>query len=52
VSHVAYVVAGYGLSAGILAGYAAWLVTRERALARDLGVTSTRRRPSPTVPAE
>ena len=49
-THVAYIVAGYGLSAAILAGYAGWVVSRERTLARDLGMTSSRRKPP--VPAE
>ena len=45
-SHVAYLVAGYGLSAAVLGAYAAWVIGRERSLARDLGVTSSvRRRP-------
>jgi hypothetical protein len=48
-THVAYLVAGYGLTAGILAAYAAWVVGRERALARDLGVAAT---PAPSPPAE
>ena len=34
----AYIVAGYGLSTAVLAGYAAWVVTRRRALARALGL--------------
>jgi hypothetical protein len=50
VTHVAYIVAGYGLSAAVLGTYTAWVLSRERSLARDLGVTSTRRQPTP--PAE
>ena len=50
-SHIAYIVAGYGLTAAILAGYAGWVVGRERTLARDLGVTSTRA-VKPSAPAE
>ncbi len=48
-SHIAYVVAGYGLTAAVLGGYAAWVVSRERSLARDLGVTSPRRKPPATT---
>lgn len=51
-THVAYLVAGYGLTAAILAGYAAWVVGRERSLSRDLGVTSSRLRPVSGPPAE
>lgn len=36
-THAAYIVAGYGISAAVLAGYAAWVVARRRALARALG---------------
>jgi hypothetical protein len=37
-THAAYIVAGYGLTTAILAGYATWVITRRRALARALGI--------------
>ena len=37
-THVAYIVAAYGLTTAILGGYAAWVITRRRALARTLGL--------------
>jgi hypothetical protein len=46
-THTAYIVAGYGLSTGILAGYATWVVTRRRALARLLGLDERAHRPAP-----
>ena len=35
-THVPYLVAGYGITAAALAAYAGWLVARGRALARQL----------------
>ena len=35
-THVGYLVGGYGVTFGVLAGYAAWVVARRRALAREL----------------
>ena len=37
-THAAYIFAGYGLTTAILAGYAAWVITRRRSLARTLGL--------------
>ena len=37
-THAAYIVAGYGLTSAILAGYAAWVIGRRRVLARNLGL--------------
>lgn len=37
-THFAYIVAGYGLTAAVLAGYSAWVLGRRRALARTLGL--------------
>ncbi len=37
-THAAYIFAGYGLTAAILAGYAAWVIGRRRTLARALGL--------------
>jgi heme exporter protein CcmD len=34
----AYIVAGYGLTTAVLGGYAAWVVTRRRSLARSLKI--------------
>ncbi len=45
-SHAAYIVAGYGLTTGILAGYATWVITRRRALARTLGLDDGTSRPT------
>ena len=46
-THAAYIFAGYGLTTAILAGYATWVVTRRRVLARTLGLDdSPRPRPS------
>jgi heme exporter protein CcmD len=36
VTHVGYLAAGYGITFAALAGYAAWVVSRRRALTRDL----------------
>jgi len=36
VSHVGYLIAGYSVVFGSLAGYAAWILSRRRALARLL----------------
>ena len=35
-THVPYLIAGYGITAGALAAYAGWLVARSRAVAREL----------------
>jgi heme exporter protein CcmD len=37
-THAAYIFAGYGLTTAVLAGYAAWVVSRRRSLARVLGL--------------
>jgi len=37
-THAAYIVAAYGLSTAILAGYATWVIARRRTLARTLGL--------------
>ncbi len=37
-THAAYIFAGYGLTTAVLAGYAAWVVSRRRSLARALGL--------------
>jgi hypothetical protein len=37
-THFAYIVAGYGLTTAVLAGYATWVITRRRNLARTLGL--------------
>lgn len=37
-THAAYIFAGYGLTTAVLAGYAAWVVTRRKTLARTLGL--------------
>jgi heme exporter protein CcmD len=34
-THVGYLVAGYGITAAALGGYAWWVVARTRALRRD-----------------
>jgi len=47
-THTAYLVAGYGLTAGILAGYATWVIGRRRSLARTLGLDAAT--PPPTGP--
>ncbi|HVF14395.1 MAG TPA: heme exporter protein CcmD [Acidimicrobiales bacterium] len=44
-THAAYVFAGYGLTTGVLAGYAAWVITRRRTLARTLGLDDGASRP-------
>jgi len=36
-THFGYIVAGYGLTAAILGGYAWWIRVRSRALAADAG---------------
>ncbi len=41
-THAAYVFAGYGLTAAALAGYATWVITRRRVLARTLGLDDGR----------
>ena len=41
----AYIVAGYGLSTAVLAGYAGWVITRRRSLARALGLDDPAPRP-------
>ncbi|MBV8387926.1 MAG: heme exporter protein CcmD [Acidimicrobiia bacterium] len=33
---VGYLVAGYGITFAVLASYAAWIVSKKRALAREL----------------
>ena len=35
-THVPYLIAGYGITFGALATYAGWLVARSRAVAREL----------------
>ena len=35
-THVGYLAAGYGITLAALAGYAAWVVGRRRALTREL----------------
>ena len=47
-SHVAYLVAGYGLTTAVLGSYAAWVLRRERVLSRHLGETGTGRRATPS----
>jgi heme exporter protein CcmD len=49
-THAAYIVAGYGLTTAFLAGYAAWVVTRRRALARTLGFDAGTQGRPPTRP--
>ena len=34
-THTGYLVGGYGVTFGVLAGYAAWVVARRRNLARE-----------------
>jgi len=41
-THAAYVFAGYGLTTAALAGYATWVITRRRVLARTLGLPDHR----------
>jgi heme exporter protein CcmD len=36
VTHTGYLVAGYGATFAVLATYAAWIVGKKRALAREL----------------
>jgi heme exporter protein CcmD len=36
VTHVGYLIAGYGATFAVLASYAAWIVSKKRALARAL----------------
>jgi heme exporter protein CcmD len=36
VTHIGYLAAGYGITFAALAGYAAWVVGRRRALTREL----------------
>jgi heme exporter protein CcmD len=36
VTDVGYLVAGYGITFAVLASYAAWIVSKKRALAREL----------------
>jgi len=36
VTHVGYLIAGYSATFAVLASYAAWIVNKKRALARDL----------------
>ena len=35
-THTGYLVGGYGVTFAVLAGYAAWVVARGRALAREV----------------
>ncbi|MCA1692527.1 MAG: heme exporter protein CcmD [Actinobacteria bacterium] len=39
-THAPYVFAGYAASAAVLAAYAGWVVTRSRALARQIAPPS------------
>ena len=34
-THTGYLIGGYGVTFGVLAGYAAWVVARRRTLARE-----------------
>ena len=36
-THVPYLVAGYGITFGVLGAYAAWIVRRGRKVDRELG---------------
>jgi len=36
VTHVGYLIAGYGATFAVLASYAAWIVSKKRALVREL----------------
>jgi heme exporter protein CcmD len=36
VTHVGYLIAGYGATFAVLASYAAWIVSKKRTLAREL----------------
>jgi|GEM_PF-3049226 len=42
---VAYIAAGYGLTAAVLGAYTTWVITRRRALARTLGLDGPSKRP-------
>ncbi len=46
-THAAYIFAGYGLTTAVLGGYAAWVISRRRSLARTLGLDPGGRPPSP-----
>ncbi|MBV9412328.1 MAG: heme exporter protein CcmD [Acidimicrobiia bacterium] len=35
-THVSYLIAGYGATFVVLASYSAWIVSKKRALAREL----------------
>ena len=35
-THAGYLIAGYGATFAVLASYAAWIVSKKRALAREL----------------
>ena len=35
-THVGYLIAGYGVTFAVLSSYAAWIVGKKRALAREL----------------
>lgn len=35
-THVGYLIAGYGATFAVLASYSAWVVNKKRALAREL----------------
>ena len=35
-THVGYLIAGYGITFGVLGSYAAWIAGKKRALAREL----------------
>ena len=43
----AYIFAGYGLTTAVLAGYAGWVITRRKSLARALGLDDRARPPKP-----
>jgi heme exporter protein D len=51
-THAAYIFAGYGLTTLVLAGYATWVVTRRRVLARTLGLDGPGRGSSRPGPSE
>ena len=45
-THVGYLVAGYGITFGSLGAYAAWVVRRRQALSAELGAADDAAGPS------